>query len=369
MDKKKKIVASAVFGVFVIVIVFFCKSLLFGSTEEEKRFDVSTPDVNEKEIKGVSKMKSYDSEIKQVGDTTSIIDLQKKKKSGFDDIQNFNPFKRGGNRSTNAKDLANGLLKEDRAQSMQQIDPELLALMQMQEQMMAQEASRSRSEGRATRTRNTASAPVKKKAAPAPKKELTLKDIRTKSENSGSFFQGAAGKTATKDAMINLTPCETVDQGVLIQGSTVAVRLKKAFQTQDPALYIPNGAVLYGKVAFTGQDRLQIDIESYRDGDKMKPVSLSIYDFDGREGVHLGVNEWPKIPSKVAKEVLNYVKQRGTQASTFGGGNDIDLGEAKDLAIISSLKEVSEELLERKKVFMPKKYNLWINTATTTKEK
>jgi hypothetical protein len=99
---------------------------------------------------------------------------------------------------------------------------------------------------------------------------------------------------------------------------------------------------------------------SYKENEKLHPVEFVIYDFDGRPGVHLSSNSWPKIPVKVSKEVLEYVKKKGT-SPTFSGNNSIDPEEIKLIATVSAANEVFQELLERKRVFMPQKYHLWIN--------
>ncbi len=352
MDKKKKIVASAIFGIFVILIGIFAQSVLFGSESSNKALLINTPDVNEKELEDPSKVKSYDAEVELGAQSEAIIDREDKdSKRKNEGLPNFNPFAR--NAPENASAASNERGQNERGQ---QVDPELVALMQLQEQLMAEEArNSSRASYRVQGAQPSTGNP------PEPEKELTLNEMWTKNEEHSTFFRGATQK-GNKDDALNLTPCETVDQGTLIQGSTMAIRTKKAIHTGG--LNIPKGTVLYGKVSFSGQDRLQVDIQSYIDDSKMNTVSLAVFDFDGREGIHLGVNSWPKIPSKVAKEVLNYVKTRGTQASTFGGDTGVDLGQAKDIAILSGLKEVSEELLEKRKVFVPKKYNLWININT-----
>jgi hypothetical protein len=109
-------------------------------------------------------------------------------------------------------------------------------------------------------------------------------------------------------------------------------------------------------------DRLMIDVESYKSNNKLYLLDIRLYDFDGREGIHLGNRTWTKIPSKVAKDVYEYAYQKGTQASTFGTeDNSIDLDESKDIAILSTAKHVGEEVFEKRKVFMPRKYHLWLN--------
>ncbi len=352
MDKKKKIIASAVFGVFVIAVGIFAKTVLFASDEPKKTgFSLLTPDVDEDGIDSVTKKKSYDMEIMNPSfvDDSKLIEDEEKDTSETQYTE-YDLFQRA-QREADSISQATG-----EADFGQQVDPELLALMQMQEQMMASQAAGSSANA-------AAGGQQAQTAQVAPEKELTLNEIRSKNEQSGNFFQGAGG-VGEHTNTLDLVPGETVDQGILVKGSTVAIRTKQAVRLRDPDLTIPKGAILYGKASFDGGDRLQIDIVSYKVKSKLTPIDLVIYDFDGREGIHLGNKTWPKIPSKVAKEVFNYVKQKGTQAATFGGNNKIDLDEAKDVAIVSTIKEVTEELLDKKRVFMPRKYNLWIYTNT-----
>jgi len=332
MDKKKKIIVSAVFVVFLIGIGFFIKSNFFDSEDISVKslLDIKTPNVDEDDIVEGTKLGAYNKESPENPNSS-----------------NFNPFKR----LEKTEELTDTIEEIDSTAG-QQIDDELLALMKMQEEMMATE-----------QTSPKPASIVKIAKEVIPEKERSLAEIRGISKESSAYFQGA-DQNSNPDGSLKLIPCETVDQGVLATGSTIAIRTKKDFIISNSRITVPKGTVLYGKTSFSGLDRLQIDIVSYKEGNNLNPIALTIYDFDGREGIHLGNNSWPKIPSKVAKEVLNYVRQRGTQQTAFGGNNGIDLDEAKDLATIATISEVASELVDRKRVFVPRKYNMWVNVNT-----
>jgi len=180
---------------------------------------------------------------------------------------------------------------------------------------------------------------------------------------SQDFFHGAQSSN-DDNKVLGLIPAETIDDRFLVNGSTVAIRTKKEIRLVNPRVVIPKGAVVYGKVSF-GTNRLLIDIDSYKTKNTLYRLDFTLFDFDGLEGIHLDSRTWPKIPGKVAKDVYDYAYQRGTQAAGFGSeNNSVNLEEAKDIAILSAAKEIGNEVFEKRKVFMPKKYHLWFNINT-----
>ncbi|MEM9001372.1 MAG: conjugative transposon protein TraM [Bacteroidota bacterium] len=364
MDKNKKIIAISIFVVFMVLIGVYVKMALFASDEEEttedEKISLSTPKVDEGQIESITKKESYDREVHTKFDPKNELIERDEYQEDTAEGYNFNPFKRQERR-----EVASGSAQQFGANEQQKAEEELMLLMKMQEEMdaVAQEKVNttygppSPAPARPAKVSNA----LEEEPEPAPP---TLKDRWQESNENKSNFNGLGGFSPEIDGF-PLVPAETVDQRLLIAGSTVAIRLKQSIYLPEQDIRIPKGALLYGKASFSADNRMQIDIESYKTNEKLHSVTLAIYDFDGREGIHLGNNNWPKIPSKVSKEVYRFVKQRNNQNSTFGGqDNEVEPDEIRRVALLATINEVTQELFDRKRVLMPRKYHLWIHVAT-----
>ncbi|GAA4277192.1 conjugative transposon protein TraM [Aquimarina mytili] len=397
MDKKKKIIVGLVSILFAGMLVGFIKIVIFPSnkSKSQNRISIATPKVMEEKIDRKSKIQNYEEDkslsrtknefIKNLSDVEDIaqkqtleeepiITGQKEPKDKTPKMLSKNkPRKSSQNKSTKKR------TEED------DINDELQRIMAMQDQLIAESNMAGVSgdpndieslmqsynqyanvygQNPGINMQNLGQlglspeeiAETNQKASE--RLSNSIKEKMTKK----NYFLGA-GSTDGSDETLDLIPAETVDQGVLVNGSTIAIRTKKAVRLKNPALLIPKGAIIYGKVNIS-TDRLLIDINSYKKRDKLYILDFSLFDYDGREGVHLGNRTWPKIPSKVTKDVYDYAYQRGTQAAAFGGNSSIDLDQAKDVAVLSGAKEISQEIFEKRRVFMPKKYHLWFNINT-----
>jgi hypothetical protein len=367
MDQKKKIIAIAVFVVFMSAIGLYAKYTFFSDDEEEeKEFTITVPEVNEEDLDSVSKLEGYDKDSYKLKTTEELLKKREEKKEARD-TYGFNPFRTNPAAEDTLSDPADEFEKM-RLEEQLKAKEELEMLLKMQEEMNTQVANQ-------VPANYYQPAPVP--AAPDPVNEglpdieedpgpLTLTEKWDQQKDRGNPFRGVSGFTKD-EGILDLIPAETVDQGQLIEGSTVAIRLKQTLRIPDSKIAVPKNAVLYGKASFDGKFRMHIDIVSYKTNRKLYPVNLNIYDFDGREGVHLGTNTWPKVPGRVAKEVFRFVRQRGTNPAAFGGGNNIDGETVRTITLLSTINEVLEELVNRKRVFMPRKYHLWINVVKEDK--
>ena len=116
MDKKKKIIAGAIFAALLICTGIYVKSALFDSRKIViPGFNVDTPEVDEDEISEKSKLDKYNEE-KEPQDPSSF---------------SFNPFARV---KEGQDKIQPELIVKDSAEG-QNVDQELLALMKMQEEM------------------------------------------------------------------------------------------------------------------------------------------------------------------------------------------------------------------------------------------
>ena len=173
----------------------------------------------------------------------------------------------------------------------------------------------------------------------------------------GNYFFGAS--SAETAVGKNLIPAETIDQGIVNQGSTIAIRTKEPILLPAQNITIPKGAVVYG-VATIGDRRLEVEINSYRRDNTLYNLNIGVHDFDGKQGIHLDGRTIYRIPANVSRDVFEYMYTRGTQSQSFVGNNRASLDEAKTVAIVSAAKEVSRELFDKRRVFVPRKYHLWL---------
>ncbi|WP_299603948.1 conjugative transposon protein TraM [uncultured Aquimarina sp.] len=402
MDKKKKTIVAIVGVGCIVLLTVLLKIIIFPSSQAQKRknqLSISTPKVDEQKIKPKSKIEEYERE-------------------SFDNIERSDVVKGLGNvekeqeenvmdesliigDETETRDKLPEILKNTRRKQPnygnqstpsfrpEPVNDEIQQLMELQEQLMAQSMEQVSPNGNYTDIEDIqklmetyseitqASQQNQTGIGGLAVNQLTPEKITEISTNVSekiagqiqskfkqqNYFHGA-GSGYNKDEVLGLIPAETVDQGILVQGSTIAIRTKKEVRLTNPAVLIPKGAIVYGRISF-GTNRLLIDINSYKDRDQLYILDFSLFDFDGIEGIHLGNRTWPKMPGQVAKDVYNYAYQKGTQAATFGNNDSgVNLDEAKDIAILSATKEAGKEAFDKRRVFMPKKYHLWFNINT-----
>ncbi len=100
---------------------------------------------------------------------------------------------------------------------------------------------------------------------------------------------------------------EVYDAQTLVSGSVIKLKLIKDIYVNG--VLIPKNQFIHGTCALNGE-RLQVEINSIRNGTSIYPVLLSVFDLDGLEGIH--------IPGAIARDVA---KQSSNQAL-----QDIQLG-------------------------------------------
>jgi hypothetical protein len=399
MDKKKKIITAIGTLVFITVFSVFIKFMLFPSTESPEETDnitITTPDVNEEKIPRKSKLKNYKQEgvddfdenqvIKGLGESeTERTDSLKFDQNQIIESNLHKLVKISNNDGTDQapysdEEAVNDQLKQIMALQNQVLDPSapleseeledeetklFLRDLYTQYGLTPEEIDQIEGIGATEKLDGQQQEDANGKTTKKPKEEEEEEeeelskpgDLFSKPKN---YFQGTTPFNGNENEL-ELIPAETVDQAVVKNGSTIAIRTRQSINIKNPRLFIPKGAIIYGKVSMS-TDRLIINIESYMSNNKLYVLDIGLYDFDGREGIHLGNRTWTKIPSEVTKDVYNYAYQKGTQASTFGTeDNSIDLDETKDIAILASAKHIGQEVFEKRRVFMPRKYHLWLS--------
>jgi hypothetical protein len=194
--------------------------------------------------------------------------------------------------------------------------------------------------------------------------EIVLNNSFNIDNTSLSGFYSTVNENKDKKAF-ELIPAEIVDRKLVYNGTTIAIRTKKSIRIPDTKITIPKDAILYAIVKFGSSYRVNLDIAGYKNGKTLYPIDISVVDYDGRPGISLSDKSWLKIPSKVTKDVFDYAYNRGTQAnqSTMAGGgqnSQVSLKEAQSIGVLSSLREISNELLVKRKVLIPSQYDVWL---------
>jgi hypothetical protein len=366
MDKKKKMIVAGV-GVVMLGILVFILMGLFSDTKNNSvtsgfsSLDIKIPSVIESIIKEPSKINAYNRETE------------------------LNPFKsEAGSFMPNS---AAAQEKIDQAAAQEKLNQnnnlaEILKLQKIEEEKQKKFLEKLQEQYRNSESENKANnnsfnaerlrrGVNNNKKVVANTEKIISKEEQEEQLLSGAFggasfgsqenrFYGApmSSNTALEQT---LTPAEIVDRTVITQGSTVPIRLMEDVFVASIGVTIPKNAVLYGMANLSGQ-RVSLSINAYKYKKTFYKINIIVYDFDGRAGIHLNEKTWPKIPGKIAKQVAEVAVQRATQQAPLGGGVEpLSLGEAKDLAVISGISEVSQELLLKRKVVLPRQYNVWLS--------
>jgi conjugative transposon TraM protein len=119
------------------------------------------------------------------------------------------------------------------------------------------------------------------------------------------FF--GVNESNTVDKAPTAIEAEVYDAQTLVSGSVIKLKLIKDIYVNG--VLVPKNQFIHGTCALNGE-RLHVEINSIRSGTSIYPVSLSVFDLDGLEGIH--------VPGAIARDVA---KQSSNQAL-----QDIQLG-------------------------------------------
>jgi conjugative transposon TraM protein len=123
-----------------------------------------------------------------------------------------------------------------------------------------------------------------------------------KAEQHNSFLDEKNGGAATVSAS-NAIAAVIQENSSVTAGSTVKLRLLT--EVFISGYLLSKGSFVYG-VASLEEDRLKISIPSIRYKDNLLPVSLSVYDLDGLEGVH--------IPGSISRDAAKGSAEQSLQS-------------------------------------------------------
>ena len=359
MDKKNKIMI-VVAGVFCLILLSLLIYFVFLSPSDEnlKRnenfVEITIPDVIEGELSN-NKKDSYDKdENYPANENTSLLDS----------LINL----------SNNKEEKNKLIPipMDYSSNAQQSKEELDMFLELQKQIDESTALNNdvakyndlynNAENYNSRAKTYVDRPVMPTKEEA--EEIVLNNSFNIDNASSSGFYTTVNEN-NDERKFELIPAEIVDRKLVYNGTTIAIRTKKSIRIPDTKITIPKDAILYAVVQFQSSYRVNLDIANYKSGKTLYPIDINVVDYDGRPGISLGDKSWLRIPSKVTKDVFDYAYKRGTQANQSalnGGGQNsqVSLKEAQSIGVLSSLREISNELLVKRKVLIPSQYEVWL---------
>ncbi|SIR72289.1 MULTISPECIES: conjugative transposon protein TraM [unclassified Chryseobacterium] len=371
LDKKKKIIIGVVFVAALGILTLIMSLILFPKTKESDDKLIVTPNVDEKQLEEKSKLEIYNQDERDLKKYFSKDDEYSKdtgipedEKLSQGQLQNFdsrteeNDYAKRQERYMKALSRLSSQQKGYPPSSSYDSGSEnsLSKIFELQDKIRS-----GLTEGAASRNSPDSKDTLKTKES---KKDLITNETR----NQKNFFQGTTGGSNKK--ILQLIPSETIEQKRILDKNIIPIRIKEDMRLTDVpgGLVIPKNTIVYGRISLK-EDRISIDIESYKKDNVLYLLNFRVYDYDGREGIHMNNHSWLKIPSTISQDVFDYAIQRGTNAggSVLGGGTNtgVDLKEARNLAILSAGKEISKEVFEKKRVFLPKKYQLWINIKSS----
>jgi len=203
-------------------------------------------------------------------------------------------------------------------------DPEMKELNQMLDKIMdiqnpgrQQEKLRALSEQRKGRVFAIS-------AARKPEK-ITLLEPRPVKDSAANKIEGLGDLQGNGFYSLDESPGDSRDQNAvsaviaqtqtIVNGSTVKMRLLDDIYINGKL--IPKDQFVYGTAALNGE-RLEIKIPSIRYGKSIYPVSLSIMDIDGLEGIY--------IPGAIARDVAKESSERAIQDLSFGTSMSNSIG-------------------------------------------
>lgn len=128
--------------------------------------------------------------------------------------------------------------------------------------------------------------------------EDSLKHLTSNQINGFHSLENHRGASQSQNAIEAV-----IDQNqTLVTGATIKFRL--ATDILVAGTHIPAGSFLYGKASLN-QERLRVNIESVKSGNSLYPVSVSVYDMDGMEGIY--------VPGALSRDVGKQSSDRAIQ--------------------------------------------------------
>lgn len=134
-------------------------------------------------------------------------------------------------------------------------------------------------------------------------------------------FYSIEGQAAA-DSLQTAIPAVVHETQTLVSGSTVKMRLLEDIFING--MLIPKGNFVFGTATINGE-RLGIDISGVRYGKSLFPVSLSVYDLDALEGIH--------VPGAITRDAVKDGSDRAMQSLQFMNMDPTLVGQAAGVGV------------------------------------
>lgn len=145
--------------------------------------------------------------------------------------------------------------------------------------------------------------------------------VRAENQIGKNSFYSIEGQT-TPDSLQTAIPAVVHETQTLVSGSTVKMRLLEDVFING--MLIPKGNFVFGTAAINGE-RLGIEISGVRYGKNLFPVSLSVYDLDALEGIH--------VPGAITRDAVKDGSDRAMQSLQFMNTDPTLVGQAAGVGV------------------------------------
>ena len=132
----------------------------------------------------------------------------------------------------------------------------------------------------------------------------------------------------------------------LVNGAVIKLRLTTDIYISGSL--IPKGNFVYG-IASLNNERLEIEVNSIRNGNSLFPVKLEVYDMDGLRGIH--------IPGAIARDVAKQSADNGLQLMELTSV-DPSLKAQAGAAGINTVKNLMSRKVKQVKVLVKAGYKV-----------
>lgn len=183
------------------------------------------------------------------------------------------------------------------------------------------------------------------------KNVVSIRDTVIKTQEHNGFYGMDDVKSISDSIDNNAIDCTIPETQTIVAGSTVKLALGSDVTISEMSL--PSGTSVYGTASMSNE-RLVINIKSIRYQNTILPVSLSVYDMDGQEGIFVPGS----INRTVAKESANKTIS-GVDATLV----DPSLGAQAASAGIETAKTLIGKKVKLIKVTVPSGYKVLLRNT------
>lgn len=169
-----------------------------------------------------------------------------------------------------------------------------------------------------------------------------------------TFYGLDNGATENKTTAIAATIPE---EQVLVNGATIKLQLLNDVYIQG--VLVPRNQLLYGTASLKGE-RLDITITSIGYNGQLLPMSLSVYDMDGQQGLY--------IPGAITRDVAKQSADQGIETLNFGT-YDASLGAQAASAGIQAAKTLIGKKVKLVKVTVRSGYRVWLKDMNNKEDR